>query len=81
MSEYVLEMTFNSQTRLTPGEKSIKYCLKFLAKNFRYYSASLTTAARLTNLQSCCRVFGTLYCLSDTVRLNLLSVTGVWSTV
>ena len=37
MLEQVLEMTsFNSQTCLIPGEEVIKYCLKFLSRNYWY---------------------------------------------
>jgi hypothetical protein len=38
----------NSQTCLTPGEQIIRYCLKFLSRNFRQYTLDEKAAAWFT---------------------------------
>jgi hypothetical protein len=43
--ELALEITyFNSQTRLTPGKRIVRFCLKYLSRNCRYFASDETTA-------------------------------------
>jgi hypothetical protein len=50
MLYWVSEMNFISESCLTAAEQIIKYCLKFLARNFRYTAERLLAAAWLTKV-------------------------------
>ena len=74
MSEYKQENTsFHSQTCLTPGEQIVIQCLKFLSRNCRYHTASLSATAWLTSCQSVtCVKHGVMYvCLFVSKQYSL----------
>jgi hypothetical protein len=66
MLEQVLEMTsFDPQTYLTPGEQIIKYLLKLMSGNCRYFVESLRVAAWLAQRQSYRRAYGAIHHISQ----------------
>jgi len=53
MLQYILKLTsFSSLTCLAGGEDIIKYCLKFLSKNFWCYTTGIMAAVPLWNYQT-----------------------------
>jgi len=58
MLGYVLKMTrFNSRRFQTPDEQIIKYCMKFLSRNFRHCAPGTTVTPWLDHRQYYGRVF------------------------
>jgi hypothetical protein len=78
MLVYMLEMTFHSQTRLTPGEQVTNCRMALCSRISRHCTASRMAAAGLTHFQSYRRVYGALHHIRNTVQINLLPVTVVW---